>query len=571
MPAATPMSRSALARFAAPLLASASAFLAGCGAGSEPLPVENVLLVTLDTTRADALLDEPSAATLAPRIAQLVAGGVRFPHAYSVAPLTLPAHASILTGLVPPRHGLRDNGHAALPGEADTLAERLGGQGFETAAFVSALVLDRGFALDQGFERYDQPALRTRTNDASSVERDAEATTGAFLAWLEERDDERPFFAWVHFYDAHVPYRPNAAHLERAGGDSYRGELAVLDDAVGVLLDALEERGLDASTLVVLTADHGESLGEHGEPAHGAYCYEATMRVPLVFRFPGAQPEPGPLRLASLVDLYPTVLGSLGFSIPEGLDGFDLFAPGVPFPRGVYFESYAGYLNYGWSPLAGWLDARGKYLASSDPEFYLAWQDPAEKQDLAASRQEECEAARDRIAELLERPSLEPVEDVVSDDLSSALDALGYARGDRAGGTHVPSPLEPSDLPSPRSRADELMPLLRANALFQAQRYGECLPLVEQIVRENPRHLLALDLYALCLMYAREFPEAEAVLRRRLALEEVADSRLNLGLCLLELDRPEEARLEIERANALVPGQPAIAEALQRVRHALGR
>jgi len=546
----------------AALLLVCALVLGGCGGGERE--VRSVLLITLDTTRADALSGDAASRELAPSIARLADGGVRFPVAYTTAPLTLPAHASMLTGLAPPRHGVRDNGVAALAGSAETLAEVLAARGLETAAFVSSVVLDRGFGLDQGFERYDQPPLVERGTGQGFAERPAAETARAAIDWLDRRDRARPFFAWVHFYDPHLPYRPPEEFLEQAAGDAYRGEIAAVDHAVGELVAALERLGSMNSTLIVVTADHGESLGEHGEPTHGALCYEAAVRVPLIFRFPGQPPLPGATRVASAVDLFPTVLWRLGIAHASGLDGVDLFAPDAPADRGVYFESYSGYLNYGWSPLAGWLDARGKYLHSARPEFYLALQDPDERADLASQRLHECASARGHIEELLARPKLAPEERAAHDGLMAALAALGYATG--AAVADLPSPLEPSTRPSPREREHELAPLLEAHALFEAGRFEEARPLVERIVRENAGHLLALDLLALCWMRAGRFAEAENVLRQRLERgPERADTRLNLGLCRLEQGDPEGARVELEAARQLAPDRPEILTALGRL------
>ncbi len=561
-------------------LAAFAWLTSGCSGDRTPGEVRNVLLITLDTTRADVLSGDGESRALAPAIAALADGGVRFPRAYTVAPLTLPAHASILTGLYPPRHGVRDNGLAALPGSARTLAEILEERGFATAAFVSSAVLDRAFRLDQGFELYDQPALGPRTGEDFYLERPARETAGLAARWFSDlaeraQDQSRPFFLWVHFFEPHIPYEPGPEFLARAGGDTYRGEVATVDAAVGELVAALERAELARSTLIVLTSDHGESLGEHGEPTHGALCYEAAVRVPLVLRFPGPPPAPGPVRLASTVDLAPTILGRLGIALPPDLDGVDLFAPAdvsAARRRGVYLESYSGYLNYGWSPLAGWVDARGKYLHSSRPEFYQCQGDPEERTDLARERARECEEVRREMSALFARPPLEPdpePEDVVDGALARALAALGYAApGERA--ARLPAPLEASDRPSPGERALELRPLLLANALYEAGRYDECLPLVEGIVRENGGHLLALDLLGLCLMQQGRFDEAEGFLRQRLSLAERADARLNLGLCLLELGRPAEALVELRAAEQLDPGQPAIREALTRARQGSG-
>jgi len=541
--------------------------LAACQA-EDPAPAPlNVLLVTLDTARADVLDGGPASRALAPRIAALAAAGLRFPNSYTVAPLTLPAHASLMSGLYPPRHGLRDNGQAALGPAVETLAERLNTAGFATAAFVSSVVLDRGFGLDQGFERYDQPELDPSERHAHA-ERAASATVAAARAWLESRTDERPFFLWVHLYDAHVPYLPAPEHLARAGGDPYRGEVAALDDAVGALLDGLEEEALTERTLVVLTADHGESLGEHGEPTHGALCYEATMRIPLVLRFPGEQPLPARVPFASLVDLVPTLLGRLGLEPPPGLDGFDLFAADFPHQRGLYLESLSGHFHYGWSPLVGWLDPRGKYLHSSQPEFYLPLQDPLERQDLVHSHGHEAKLARRALAAHLSRAPVPVAEAEDSAALNEALSALGYARGSEES---VPPLLEPSPRPAPRERAHELAPLLRTHALLEAGRAAEAVRTLERLARENPRHELALDLLAQAHLQLGDFARAEESLRTRLELSEVADARLNLGLCLLERGRPAEALAELERAQTLAPRSPEVARELERLRARLGR
>jgi tetratricopeptide (TPR) repeat protein len=392
------------------------------------------------------------------------------------------------------------------------------------------------------------------------------------IGWLRARDRSRRFFLWVHFYDPHIPNEPAGEFREQAGGDAYRGEIAAADRALGRIAAELRALALDDSTLLVLTADHGESLGEHGEPTHGALCYEATLRVPLVFRFPaGRTPEPGPARFASVVDLAPTILARLGCAVPADLDGLDLFAPDAPADRGVYCESLSGYLNYGWSTLCGWVDARGKYLHSSRPELYHPLEDPEERVDLAPNRQEECAQALARIGAVLARPALAAAAAPPDEELRAALGALGYAQ---SGGAldELPPLLEPGERPSPRERAHELEPLLVAHALFQEGRYAECLPRVQRLVDENPGHLLALDLLGLCLMHAGRFEEAQAILRQRLARgPERADTRLNLGLALLETGAPEAALAELEAAERLQPGERSIAEALARARDALGR
>ncbi|MEQ1894405.1 MAG: sulfatase, partial [Planctomycetota bacterium] len=248
----------------------------------------SVLLLTLDTTNPEALGAYGGPAGLTPNLDRLAREGLLFEEARAVAPLTLPAHASMLTGLYPPRHGLRRNGELALAPEARTLAERAREQGYATGAFVAAVVLAPEFGLAQGFETYDAPAVPKDVEEHLAASRSAEEIATRALAWLAARDDERPFFLWLHFYDPHFPYRPPAAASARAGGNDYLGEVSALDEAIGRVLDALGRSGALENTLVAALADHGEGLGRHGEETHGAFVFDSTLRIPFLLRLPGA-------------------------------------------------------------------------------------------------------------------------------------------------------------------------------------------------------------------------------------------------------------------------------------------
>lgn len=255
----------------------------GCSGGG----AHSVLLITLDTTRADALGAYGRLPSVTPHLDRLAAEGVVYEHAYTVAPLTLPAHASMLTGLYPPRHGVRDNGVAGLAQSAVTLAERARAAGFQTAAFLGAVVLDQGFGLEQGFERYDTPARSFYGGPSMGyAERPAAEVAGLVASWLAERDKDRPFLLWAHLWDAHAPYEPPEALRQRAGGDAYLGEVAACDVAVGRLCAALAAEGLEDSTLIVVVGDHGESFSEHDEISHGPYVWNTTLQVPLLLRLP---------------------------------------------------------------------------------------------------------------------------------------------------------------------------------------------------------------------------------------------------------------------------------------------
>jgi len=472
----------------------------------------------------------------------------------------------MLSGLYPPRHGVRDNGVQALPAAAETIAERALLSGRRTAAFVSTAILDRAYGLDQGFEVYDQPELAVRGSQNVYVERDALATVERFAAWLDTLESDRPFFAWLHVYDPHIPYEPPEEVLDGVGGDPYLGEIAWVDRAVARMLEVLQEEGRDAQTWVVVTADHGEALGDHGEPTHGALCYDATMRVPLLFCPPAGTPppRPGDVKYTSVVDLHPTLLGLMGLNARAGLDGVDLFASD-DLLRGVYLESYSGYLHYGWSPLAGWVDGFGKYLHSSEPELYLHG-DPTERDNAVAGRERESAHARECIAEVYARERLAPDRFEPGGELQRALWALGYPGGVLDAG-ELPSPLEASDRPSPRSRVHELDLLHRAEALMEGGDVEGALALTTRIVEENPDHLLGLELFALGCMHVERWSEAEEVLRRRTAHEpDRADVRVNLALCLEARGAIDEAVGELERAATLNAHETVITEELARLR-----
>ena len=269
----------------AALLGLAAALLTALGwhywpaSGRPVLGRVNVVLVTIDTLRADRI-----GPALTPRIVALAQQGATFTNARSNVPLTLPAHASILTGLLPPRHGVRLNGVQRLRADTPTLGRVLQSAGYRTGAFIGAYVLDSRFGLDQGFDTYDDEIPKGESVTGSlDADRRGDLVAARAIAWLRSLpDDGRPFFLWMHVYDPHAPYTPPAEWLARAKGQAYDGEVAFADAQVGALLDALPAGGRRERTLTVVAGDHGESLGEHGEAAHGMLVYEAALRVPLV-------------------------------------------------------------------------------------------------------------------------------------------------------------------------------------------------------------------------------------------------------------------------------------------------
>ncbi len=377
-----------------------------------------MLLVTVDTLRADRVT-----ASLAPNLTRLGATGHVFRTAYAHAPLTLPSHASILTGLLPPAHGVRGNGAFRLDNPHLTLAERLHQRGYRTGAFVGAFVLDSRFGLGQGFERYSGVADdRAFAADFGFVERRAPEVLNPAADWiLNPSVPNQPWFAWVHVFDPHAPYdAPGAA---QAG---YDGEVRFVDRALGEFLDRLDRGGALARTMVILTADHGEGLGEHGETTHGLFTYDATMRVPLVIAGPqlGAGVHETP---AALIDLVPTALDVLGLPADPALPGRSLRS-GAGEIRPVYLEAMDGWLTAGAAPVTAVVQDGWKLIATPIPEMYDLTSDPRETRNVIAASADRASRLRTVLPALA--ASSGAAATLTPDPAAQArLRSLGYASG----------------------------------------------------------------------------------------------------------------------------------------------
>lgn len=553
-----------------PFLAFLLALPLACSRAPRP---PSLLLLTLDTTNPAALGAYGAPAGLTPNLDRLAREGLVFEAARAVAPLTLPAHASILTGLYPPRHALRRNGERALAAEATTLAEHAQAYGLATAAFVAAVVLAPGFGLEQGFELYDAPQVPGRVEEHLAASRPADEIATRALAWLAQRDDDEPFFLWLHFYDPHFPYRPPAAARARAGGDDYLGEVAAMDEAIGRVLAELERRGRLDDTLIAALADHGESLGRHGEETHGAFVFDSTLAIPFLLRLPGgARAGERRTEAVSQVDLAPTVRAALGWGRAAGLDGRDLLgdAPGP----GVYFESYFGVQSFGWSQAAGFTDGRLKYVHSSAPELYDVAADPGETRDLLATSAAQAEPLRAALAELCGRPRLVPAELTGHvDELQREIERLGYA-GVGSEGELDPEPLDTPSQPSPhrmvrayaaymegRRQQEELRAPAAARELFRAA------------VGENPgNHKAWFALGRACadLGLQEESAQAYREVLKRPAAERIP-AQLNLAVALHNLGRTDEALTELALALRETDGPPGALELWLSLLEATGR
>lgn len=349
----------------------------------------NVVLVSVDTLRADALACYGNGAAATPAIDALAASGVLFERALAHTPLTLPSHTNILTGTLPVVHGVHDNLGFRVPGGAVTLAEHLRSRGLRTAAFVGAYPLDSSFGLDQGFDLYDDFfGSKNRSSGLLFVERPGADTVARAMDWIG-RQREDGWFVFLHLYDPHQPYAPPEPFAGRFAADPYGGEVAYVDNCLAALFRALTDQGRAASTLVVLTADHGEAFGEHGESTHGYFAYNSTLHVPLIVSGPGvARPGTKLGDPVSHVDIFPTVCALLGVPPPAGLQGRSLsplLGGGKLRAAPVYFESLAPYYNNGWAPLRGVVDNGFKYIDAPLPELYALEADFGEKVNLAST------------------------------------------------------------------------------------------------------------------------------------------------------------------------------------------
>jgi arylsulfatase A-like enzyme len=525
-------------------LASVPAVLAllagsGCGPAAAPAP-ERIVLVSVDTLRADHVGCYGARGARTPHLDTIAARGVRFEAAVSPVPLTLPAHTSLLTGRDPPAHGVRHNSIHRLAPETPTLADRLAAAGYATAAVVGARVLERRFGLDRGFSRYDDDVRGRPRGQTGFAERPADAVVDAALAWLASAPDR--FFLWVHLYDPHRPYAPPPGFASGFATRPYDGEIAFADAEIGRLLAAVRERWGEAGLLVVATADHGESLGEHGEPTHSYSLYDATQRVPLLMRGPGI-PEGASVRQpVALADVAPTILAMAGAAPLDGATGRDLGpwirgSPGEP--AAVYLETLATQLDFGWSPLLGVRTDRFKYVRAPRPELYDLAADPGETRDLAAERPELVSELDAELSRRLAAGAAPLLPSGIDAAARAELRELGYVAGDPA--------IAPEDLGrvggmDPKDARGILDGLAQAQIAIHEGRLEAALA---QLLPLGDAPLVAAQRAAAAVGLGR-YEEAARDARTALAVQpEREDIRLILAQALLGLGREAEADAEL--------------------------
>ena len=513
-------------------------------------PRLNVVLVTFDTTRADRLGTYGYRHGQTEPIDQFGRRGVVFERAYAPAPVTLPSHATMLTGLYPPEHGLRANGIGRLERHIPLLPEILKKQGYDTAAFIAAVVLDSQFGLDRGFETYDDDLSQSKSaGHFGERRRDGEDVMASALSWLGQRR-ERPFFCWIHLYDAHIPYdsRPEVFGQQFAE-NPYDAGVAWEARQFERLTAFLKGRGLDDKTLVVVSGDHGEGLGDHLELEHGMLVYDTTLRVPLVFAGP-PQCRPGTRvpTAVSLADLTPTVLDLLGIAAPKHVSGRSLLAAleGKPIrSRNCYAETESPFIYNRWSPLKTVISSRWKFIETTRPELYDLENDPGEKTNLVESAGDERQTMQKALVAMQNAfVSAAAQELKLSDKDRAKLEALGYVGGGNLA-RHSPELQDAERLPDVKDMLLFLGQFETARNISLEGRLEESIAILQEVVQATDRFPAAELLLGDCFAQAGRLDEAVTAYRSVLAHRpDFVKARLNLGKVFSSLGRFEDAVVE---------------------------
>jgi arylsulfatase A-like enzyme/Flp pilus assembly protein TadD len=514
-----------------------------------------IVLISIDTLRADRLPIYGYRKVATPAIDALAADSVVFDQAWAHTPLTLPSHASILTGRLPFEHGVRDNMGFTLKDGSPTLASLLAGRGYATGGFISAYVLRRQTGIARGFDTYDDALPATSPEKATGeVQRDGSETLAAAEAWLTGRTDPK-WFLFLHLYEPHSPYEPPDRF--RRFGDAYDGEVAYSDEIVGRLIDTLKRRGDYGQALIILLSDHGEGLGDHGEMEHGIFLYSETTKVPLVVKLPGgrlagrrvAQP-------VQHIDIFPTIAAEVGAPAPPGLRGRSLapiFGGGSVADAGLYAEALYPRYHFGWSELYALTDARYRFIRAPRDELYDIQEDPAERRSVAAERESTRVAMRQALEALMSGASVDTPQPVPP-EAREQLKALGYV-----GMQSTVSPQTSGDaLPDPKDKIGVLERYRQGLDLVRGNRLPEATRAFQAIVAENPAMADVWGEIAGLLVRQGRLEEALAAYK---TLVEVAPydpaAIISVVQVLVELGRYDEARSQAELALKLLPAGEA--------------
>ena len=543
----------------------ASALLSSCGLLRPTAP--NVLLISIDTLRADYLSSYGFPRETTPNIDAIAREGVLFKNVVSPVPITLPAHASMLTGRIPPSHGMHDNLGNRLGESNVTLAEMLKEQGFTTGAIVSSFVLDSKFNLSQGFDAYND-----RFEEEHKIlylsERKGDEATRLAKEWLEKHRHER-FFLFLHYYDPHDGYEPPEPFASRFADDLYAGEVAFVDYCVGQVMEKLVDLGIADSTLIVITGDHGEMLGEHGELTHQYFIYQSALQVPLIIKLPDRTERREVDQMVGLIDIVPTIAGLLGFDPPTQVEGEDLSAwvksdrgdrgePVSTKARQFYAESLTPKRYYGAGSLFGLVTAKWKYIHTTRPELYDLENDPDEEHNLVQNESRRVDGMRSRLKQILESHNRGEQANYIELDEASLrrLESLGYlARGP----TTVELRFEP-DKPDQPDKEDpkDLIEFYRVDQrlaeLVHQENYDVARSVCEGMLRERPSYIAGHLQMANIALAQDDAVTAKASYARAVELDpENEKAHFGLASVLRILGQPDEAIFHFRRAVEIEP------------------
>ncbi|HEX8172293.1 MAG TPA: tetratricopeptide repeat protein [Thermoanaerobaculia bacterium] len=514
----------------------------GGGDGGAPT---DIILVTIDTLRYDCVGFTGHSPVKTPYLDELARGGIWFENAHSHNVVTFPSHTNILTGLLPYQHGVRDNAGFTLDPKHKTVAYYLKQAGYATGGFVSAYPLDERFGLAPDFDAYDDKYPEGTAPSAFVVpERPSSETLAAAQQWWDANDGKKRFM-WVHLYEPHAPYEPRSPFKEQYPSEPYFGEIASADDYLAHFLAPILDKKPD--TLVIVTADHGEGRGEHGEVTHGLFAYEETLHIPLIVYDRQRIKPRVEKNFVRHIDIVPTILARAGVEKPKELLGASLLD--VKEPRDTYFESLTASLNLGWAPLVGLIHEGNKYVDLPIAELYNLPRDPLEKKNILTEDRRTTTRLRALLASAAPNPTAANANRNISETEAQNLRSLGYLTGTAAAKKTYTADDDPKNLVEFYAR------MHRAEALYQKGQWNEAIAVAQQLLKERPEMTMAKDLLAFVLSQTEQTGKAEAVLRDAVAKGTASDTmKKRLGLLLSEQgDAAEAVQILSQFANAKDP------------------
>lgn len=522
--------------------------------------IRNVVLISMDTTRADNLSCYGVYKNATPNIDALAEEAVLFQNTYAPVPLTLPSHSTMLTGVHPPRHGVHDNLKYQLNDENITLAEILKDNGFSTAAIISAFILDSRFGIDQGFDVYDDN-FKKELENANIAQRRGDETTEQALSWIQSNKED-PFFLFVHYYDPHMPYDPPEP-FKTMIFHPYFAEIAFTDHCIGQIIDKLKALNLYDSTLVIITGDHGEMLDEHKERTHGYYIYQGNVKVPLIFKVPGIKKAKRVDDIAGIVDIAPTVCSLLGIELSEAFQGKDLSAylgnraASIPRDRHLYSECMVP-TKYGGNSLLGIINNRYKYIQTTRPELYDLVNDPKESQNLAEQQPKRARILQDKLKLILEDSVLGSTEGSLELDAEAIekLETLGYV----GGGIEEEFSFD-QDKPDPKDLIEYHNDMSKIQGLVQSEKFDEAEQLCEKLIAQNNAETIR-QLYSFMITVAKNKNDQKKLIyytKEAINLDpDQPSTYIEYGKALLEAGDAQEADAQFLKAHELSPDSEVI-------------